>query len=181
MTGVPQASASIITIPKGSGHWMGRRAISSILKAQDEGRETALAAMVLQAWKLTTIDELVQHANSTPPPDFPRLFPVVLRAADQADPIARDLLADAGARLAALAVIVIRRLASQGEADTLPVATLSATTLSVAMTGSVFRQSAYVRQIFYNALERSFPGIDVRQDLADPVEGALARARAARL
>jgi hypothetical protein len=48
------------------------------------------------------------------------------------------------------------------------------------MTGSVFRRSPYVRQVFYNALQTSFPGIDVRQDLADPVEGALSRARATR-
>jgi hypothetical protein len=45
------------------------------------------------------------------------------------------------------------------------------------MTGSVFRQSPYVRQVFYDALQQSFPGIHVRQDLADPVDGALARAR----
>jgi len=115
----------------------------------------------------------VQRANSTPPPDFPRLFPIVLRAADQADPIACDLLADAGAKLAALATIVVRRLARE-----FPTETTSATLLPVAMTGSVFRQSPYVRQVFYNALQRNVPGIDVRQDLADPVEGALARARA---
>jgi glucosamine kinase len=88
---------------EGSGHWIGRRAISAILNARDQGLETALTAMVLHAWKLATLDELVQQANSTPPPDFPRLFPVVLRAADQGDAIARDLLADAGAKLANLA------------------------------------------------------------------------------
>jgi hypothetical protein len=49
--------------------------------------------------------------------------------------------------------------------------------LPIAMTGSVFRQSSYVRQVFYNILQASFPGIVVHQDLADPVEGALARAR----
>jgi len=152
---------------EGSGHWIGRRAISAILSAHDQGLETALTAMVLQTWKLNTIDELVQQANSTPPPDFPRLFPIVLRAADEADAIARDLLADAGAKLAALAAIVVRRLAPHAPAAMLP----------VAMTGSVFRQSPYVRQVFYNILQTIFPGFDVRQDLADPVEGALARAR----
>jgi glucosamine kinase len=152
---------------EGSGHWIGRRAISAILSAHDEGLDTALTAMVLQAWTLATIDELVQQANSTPPPEFPRLFPVVLRAADQGDSIARDLLADAGAKLAALAVIVIRRLAPHAPAGMLP----------VAMTGSVFRQSPYVRQVFYNFLQTTFAGICVRQDPVDPVEGALARAR----
>jgi glucosamine kinase len=152
---------------EGSGHWIGRRAISAILSARDQGLETALTAMVLQAWKLNTLDELVQQANSTPPPDFPRLFPIVLRAAEEADSIAHDLLADAGAKLATLAAIVVRRLAPHA-----PLALLS-----VAMTGSVFRQSPYVRQVFYNTLQTSFPGLDVHQDLADPVEGALARAK----
>jgi len=158
---------------EGSGHWIGRRAISAILNARDQGLETALTAMVLQAWKLTTLDELVQQANSTPPPDFPRLFPIVLRAVDQADALARDLLADAGARLANLAATVVRRLAH-------PQPHAPSAMLPIAMTGSVFRQSPYVRQVFYNALQTSFSGIDVRQDLADPVEGALSRARATR-
>jgi len=152
---------------EGSGHWIGRHAISSIVNASDQGLDTALTAMLLQSWKLTTIDELVQQANSTPPPDFPRLFPVVLRAADQGDAIARDLLSDAAAKLAGLTAIVLRRLARRAPTDM----------LAVAMTGSVFRQSPYVRQVFYDALQQSFPGIHVRQDLADPVDGALARAR----
>src|ERR1700674_3333533 len=105
---------------EGSGHWIGRRAISAILSAHDQGRETAVTAMILQAWKLRTIDELVRQANSTPPPDFPRLFPIVLRAADEGDSIARGLLNDAGANLAALARIIIRRLARNTPAGMLP-------------------------------------------------------------
>jgi len=153
---------------EGSGHWIGRQAISAILSAHDQGLETALTAVVLQAWKLNTLEELVQQANSTPPPDFPRLFPLVLRAADERDSVARDLLTDAGAKLAALAAIVVRCLAPHAPAVMLP----------IAMTGSVFRQSPDVRQVFYNTLQISFPGLDVRQDIVDPVEGALARARA---
>ncbi len=157
---------------EGSGHWIGRHAISAILHARDEGLETALAAMVLQAWKLATIDDLVQQANSTPPPDFPRLFPIVLHAAEQGDSIAGELLADAGAKLANLATAVVRRLAPH------PSTERTATgVLPVAMTGSVFRQSPVVRQVFYNTLQTTFPGIDVRPELADPVEGALARAK----
>jgi N-acetylglucosamine kinase-like BadF-type ATPase len=172
---------------EGSGHWIGCRAISAILHARDQGHETRLAAMVLQAWKLTTLDDLVQQANSTPPPDFPRLFPIVLRAADEADPIARELLADAGAKLANLAAAVIGRLTPHPPKKMAPIGTLPVTVLPVAVlpvavlpvatTGSVFRQSPIVREVFYNTLQASFPGIDVRQDPVDPVEGALARAR----
>src|SRR6267143_5754071 len=154
---------------EGSGHWIGRRAIAVILSAHDHGLETALTAMILQAWKLNTLDELVQQAKSTPPPDFPRVFPIVLLAADEGDSTARDLLTDAGAKLAALAGTVVRRLAPHAPAGVLP----------VAMTGSVFRQSPDVRQVFYNTLQTSLPGLDVRRDIVDPIEGALARARAA--
>jgi N-acetylglucosamine kinase-like BadF-type ATPase len=157
---------------EGSGHWIGRHAVSAILNARDEGVDTALTAMVLHAWKLATIDELVQHANSTPPPDFPRLFPVVLRAADEGDSVARQLLSDAGTKLAALTAMVIRRLRARPPADV-----HRASGLPVAMTGSVFRQSSCVREVFYNKLQANFPGLEVLQDLVDPVQGALARAR----
>ena len=152
---------------EGSGHWIGRRAISAILQAHDEGQQTELTAMVFHLWNLTTLDALVQKANSLPPSEFPRLFPAVLRAAEQSDPTARKLLADAANHLANLTAMVIRRLAA--EAPYVP----------VAMTGSVFRKSADVRRVFYNALQASFPGIEVRANLADPVEGALALARKA--
>jgi N-acetylglucosamine kinase-like BadF-type ATPase len=157
---------------EGSGHWIGRRAISAILSARDQGRKTALIDMVLQAWQLDTIDELVQQANSTPPPDFPRLLRIVLRAADEHDSIARDLLSDAAAKLAELAAIVVCRLASHDPAGMIPVAMFP-----IATTGSVFRQSADVRRVFYETLLNKFPGMAVRQDLVDPVDGALARAR----
>jgi glucosamine kinase len=163
---------------EGSGYWIGRRAVSAILNSRDQGLETALTTMILQAWKVNTIDELVQQANSTPPPDFPRLFPIVLRAVDEGDSIARDLLFDAGAKLAELAVTVVRRLPRTDSMQN--AAMLSVALLPVATTGSVFRQSPDVRQVFYNILQQRFPGVDVRHDLAEPVEGALARARSTR-
>jgi N-acetylglucosamine kinase-like BadF-type ATPase len=152
---------------EGSGHWIGQRAVSAIVRARDAGQDTLLEAMVLEAWHLQTFDELVQAANAQPPPDFPRLFPVVLRAAGEGDSRARALLADAGTHLAGLTANVIDRLMPQS-----PHA-------PVAMTGSVFRQSTEVRQVFYNSLQAHFPGLEVRNELVEPVEGALARARRA--
>jgi N-acetylglucosamine kinase-like BadF-type ATPase len=150
---------------EGSGHWIGRRAVSEILRAGDEGQDTTLTGMVLQAWNLKTLDELVQEANSLPPPEFPRLFPVVLRAAEEGDRLAQSVLANAGTQLADLTAMVIRRL--QPHPPHAP----------VAMTGSVFRQSTEVRQIFYNCLHARFPSLEVRSELVEPVEGALALAR----
>jgi glucosamine kinase len=158
---------------EGSGHWIGRRAVAAILQSADRAFQTQLRPLVLQTWKIEGIDQLVQVANSTPPPDFPRLFPLVLRAADDGDAIASTILTDAGGELAELARIVIGRLAGLiREAGQQPV-----TKLPVALTGSVFRQSSEVRQVFWHALQTDFPGIEIRPELVDPVDGALARAR----
>jgi N-acetylglucosamine kinase-like BadF-type ATPase len=152
---------------KGSGHWIGREAVAAIVDAYDRSRETALARMVLEAWKLNDLDELVQHANANPAPEFPRLFPVVLDASEEGDAVARELLSTAAVRLAALASVVVERFAAGRSAGFLP----------IAMTGSVFRQSLRVRENFRATLQERFPGIEVRQEMVDPVEGAVARAR----
>jgi glucosamine kinase len=152
---------------EGSGHWIGVHAVSAILRARDAGQDTALSALVLQAWYLQDLGEIVEAANALPPPDFPRLFPVVLKAAGEGDAMARALLADAGSQLAGLTAKVISRLMPKS-----PHA-------PVAMTGSVFRQSTEVRKVFYNCLHARFPGLEVRNELVEPVEGALALARRA--
>lgn len=166
---------------EGSGYWIGRAAVSAVLRAQDQQRETALTELVFQEWKIGTVDELVQLGNSAPSPDFPRLFPVVLRAAVGGDVMARELLVEAGEKLAGLAATVVRHLSPFSSTSSLPSAPTFAKSgawLAVATTGSVFRQSRDVRQVFYERLQKSFPGIEVRQDVAEPVDGALARARA---
>lgn len=162
---------------EGSGHWIGRRAVSVLLDAHDRGIETALTDLAIKCWRLHSLDELVQYANSTPPPDFPRLFPVVLRAADEGDSVAKELLAEAGSKLATLAALVMRRLASRNS-ERQAANSRSHQSLPVATTGSVFRQSINVRQTFNNYLKKEFPGIEIRQDFGEPIDGAIARARA---
>jgi glucosamine kinase len=152
---------------EGSGHWIGRQAVSAVLRARDQQRETLLTAQILSIWKLADLDALIRRANSTPPPEFPRLFPVVLQATQLGDSLAREILVRAGGELAAIAGNVVRRLAPHP--PYVPVAT----------TGSVFRQSADVREVFYNQLTDGFPGIDIHKGFVEPVLGALALARAA--
>jgi len=152
---------------EGSGQWIGREAVADVFRARDRQEETALATLILEEWKLADLEALVRKANSTPPPEFPRLFRVVLRASADGDSAAQGLLARAGLELAELAALVLRRIGP--DPPYVPVAT----------TGGVFRQSEEVRRAFYNRLSAAFPGIDLRDDFVDPVMGALALARAA--
>jgi N-acetylglucosamine kinase-like BadF-type ATPase len=152
---------------EGSGQWIGRMAVSGLLRVQDEGRETGLTAAVMKEWKLHSADEIVLKANATPPPNFSALMPGVLATADAGDVMAREILTRAGGELAQLGTIASRRLFAIS--DSVP----------VAMVGGVFRNSALVRQSFYNQFRAEFPNAAIRADVVEPVRGALELARKA--
>jgi glucosamine kinase len=148
---------------EGSAHWIGRAAIAAVMRVCDE--KPALLASLMKPWHVHTLDELVLAANASPPPDFAALFPLILSAAESGDPFAREVLLQAGEELARLAETVIRQLFRQGE------------NVQVAIAGGVFRNAVLVREVFYNHLRASHPGVKGRETLVDPVQGALAMAR----
>jgi glucosamine kinase len=150
---------------EGSAHWVGRSAVMAVMRAHDEGAGSSLFKVISQAWSLTTLGDLVRAANATPPPNFAELFAPILAAADAGDVSARTVLTQAGAELAGLAKIVISRI-FEDEPD-----------VRVAMSGGVFRNSALVRQVFYNSLRSEYPSAAVASTIADPVKGALEIAR----
>jgi len=152
---------------EGSGHWVGRAAVSAVMRAQDEDEAspTGLALKILEGWQLTTLEELVRAANRSPAADFSSLFPHVLAAAEAGDGIARSVLTQAGAELAGLAKIVIGRCFED------------ALSIPVAMSGGVFRNSALVRNVFYNSLKSQYPQVTIGTNVVEPVRGALERAR----
>jgi N-acetylglucosamine kinase-like BadF-type ATPase len=163
---------------EGSGQWIGRAAVSAVLGATDAGEDPALLKPILELWKLTTLDELVRHANASPPPDFSSLVPLVLDVAENprpsgawtghpTDPVAQSVLRRAGGELAILAASVMRRLFG------------AQASVRVAMAGGVFRQSEVVRRVFYNGVNAEFPQATVQAEIVDAVDGALARARKA--
>jgi glucosamine kinase len=152
---------------EGSGYWIGRTAVMQIMRAQDDikGPSSALARQLLKAWRLNSIEELVPVANATPAPDFAQLFVPVLCEADAGDPIARSVLTRAGTELARLGKLAIGK--------TFPVPE----NVPVAMAGGVFRNSALVRQVFYDALQAEYPKAIISPTVVEPVRGALDLAR----
>jgi N-acetylglucosamine kinase-like BadF-type ATPase len=150
---------------EGSGQWIGRAAVSAMMRAQDEQEDTRLLRDILAAWHLASIDDVIKTANAIPAPDYSALFPVVLAAGDAGDGIARSVLAQAGAELANLAKIVIRRVFENAE------------TIPLAMSGSVFRHSALIRQVFYNSVRSEYAGTRLATTVVEPVKGALELAR----
>jgi glucosamine kinase len=152
---------------EGSGQWIGRTAVGAVLRAQENGERPGLLASIEKTWQVSSLNDLVRMANASPPPDFSALFPLVLSAANSGDTVARGVLARAGTELAELTKSVVRRLFA------------GAANVPVAMVGGVFRQSALVRQVFYNHLAGEFPSAAVNPTVVEPVLGALEMARRA--
>jgi N-acetylglucosamine kinase-like BadF-type ATPase len=150
---------------EGSGQWIGRMAAGAALRSFDQGESTFLLEQLAQAWGLSSREQLVLAVNATPAPDFAGWLPMVLKVADSGDEVARSVLARAGRELAELARLVIGRLFA------------STVRVPVAMSGGVFSHSSMVREVFYNELHAARPDMVLKQEVVDPVEGALARAR----
>ena len=153
---------------EGSGHWIGREAITAAMRAHDAGESTLLVSSIMNTWHLGTPEDVVRAANAIPPPDFATLFPPVLAAAAAGDSLARDVLMSAATELARLAKTVVRRLWPNEQP------------FPVAMSGGVFKSSALVRQVFVNSLHSEYPEAAVSSTIVEPAEGALFLARKAR-
>ncbi len=158
---------------EGSAHWIGRAAVSAVLRAADltsrppENRaSSSFAAALCKAWGVTSLADLARAANSVPPPDFAALFPAVTASSDD---LATQVLTNAGTELARVAAIVIHRLFAKDQTASVP----------VAITGGVFRHAPLVRQVFYNELRALDSRTEVNPQVVEPVEGALRMARRA--
>jgi glucosamine kinase len=157
---------------EGSAHWIGRTAVSAVLRASDqtygmpENPHATLATALCKAWHVNSLTDLARIANSIPPPDFAAVFPVVAVSVDK---LAQQVLSDAGRELARIASIVSMRLFPIDESDVVP----------VAVTGGVFRYSEVTKEDFYNELRQLDPRVEINPSVVDPVQGALRMARRA--
>jgi glucosamine kinase len=165
---------------EGSAHWIGRTAVSALLRTIDEGIDaeknaepTADASLLFRqmktSWNLRSLAEFVRTANSNP--DFAALLPAIVVAAHGGDALAQRVLTQAGAELAQLAGIVFRRLFRKDDAG-LP-------SVPLAMAGGVFRHSPTVCEVFCAEARRLDPRLEVNPDVIEPVVGALQMARQA--
>ncbi len=152
---------------EGSGYWIGRAAVMASLRAADESGnwETSLLRAIMKVWNIETRDAMVLAVNASPPPDFAALFPAVLGEANSGDVPSVHVLGLAGRELSGLAKTIVGRLFSDTKS------------VPVDVSGGVFRNSALVRETFYNELMRQCPQVVVEEKIVEPVHGALELAR----
>lgn len=161
---------------EGSAHWIGRAAVAAVLRTVDESEQdqspvdrttkqsSPLFDEMKSIWAVETFDQLARTANANG--GFAALLPAVLAADQAGDELARSILTQAGAALARLASLVVRRLFS-GSQFAVP----------VAMVGGVFRYAPRVREVFYSQLRTAHPQVTLNPEVVEPVHGALQLAR----
>jgi glucosamine kinase len=154
---------------QGSGHAIGANALRAIFLAMDEDRSTILQQAVLDFWKLSSVELLIEYANRTPAPDVSRLAALVQLCAEQGDQVALEVMQREGEGLAYLVRLLIRRLRRlQGDEQFTP---------SLAFAGSIMERVDLVRNALVDAVKREFPRVEALPDVVDPIDGALWRAR----
>jgi len=157
---------------QGSGQFIGLEALRQGFLAIDREEATTLLDRARKHWKLSSLNALIEFANSNPAPNFTTFAPIVVSAAEEGDRVAREVLEKAGRDLAYLAGLVIariRRLESEpSDAFTPP---------PVAVAGSILGKVAPVRAALTESLRAIYPEIEILDAPADPVRGALWRAR----
>jgi len=101
---------------EGSAFDIGRRALTAVRRhADDMGPATSLSARVFKALDCRDWGQVIEHIAKDPDEVFPRVFPLVARAAQDGDEISRRILTDAAAALIDLAQHVISKLHLAGE------------------------------------------------------------------
>jgi N-acetylglucosamine kinase-like BadF-type ATPase len=103
---------------EGSGFWIGRRALSAIVRAADgRGPSTQLTDLVMNRLKLVRPSDLIRETYYR---DLRRtaiagLAPLVQQARDAGDAVAAEILNQAATELSAAASSVVTRLEMRGE------------------------------------------------------------------
>ena len=147
----------------GSGYDLGRKAVRAALRAFDRrGPKTALGPAIARGLGIARITGIV--GLRLDPPQIASLAQLVIKAARRGDAVAGRLLEEAAYDLAALAVVLARRLRMRRKR------------LTVVCAGGLFRSSAALRRSFARHLRRELPGAQVRSLRREPVEGAVALA-----
>jgi len=157
---------------QGSGHFLGLEGLRRGFLAVDQQRPTRLLADAMEFWKLGSLGELIEFANANPAPEYAKLAPLVVDAAEKGDTVAQEVVAQGGTDLGVLAGLVIEHIRelekNAGAAFETP---------AVAVAGSILERVKRLREALVAELRRRYAGIAVLDEPADPPAGALWRAR----
>jgi N-acetylglucosamine kinase-like BadF-type ATPase len=149
---------------EGSGYWIGREALSAVMRASDgRGPQTDLTAALLQELEIADISRLprIVYDRAQPRMAVAALGPLVQRVSDAGDPVAARILERAAEELVLAARSVTSRLEMRGEA------------FGYHLAGSVFRLVPWLVAELSRRLAEVAPRSSVSTLDAEPAMGAV--------
>ncbi len=151
---------------EGSGYWIGKQAIESVLKMQDgRGEDTLLAELVLEKFDFTKIEELYNWAYSDAysVDDVGALATTVDVAFRMGDPVSQRILERAVEELLLLVYTVIENAGiHQNEFDLI-------------LQGGVFQHNHYIKNQVRNRVQLSFPKANMITTTEEPIQSIIKR------
>lgn len=146
---------------EGSAYHVGQRAVlDSLRQFERTGADTPLGRKILSEIGAPTWADLQSRVYAAPDEVFPRLFPMVLRAAEAGDAAARSLVDDCAAALGELVDDLAERLQ------------LHSQNFLLATTGGMLGRSAWFDERLNHYLRRAAPGAQVSELQLSPAEAA---------
>ena len=149
---------------EGSGFELAREALRAVTQAEDgRGAPTQLLGLILDDWKLNSVMELVPrvYRSGLAPADIARLAPLVVRAAEQGDAVARHLIERAAGSLADMVGGVARGLEFRAEK------------IPLALAGGLLLEAELLRTNLRAELKRRGDPFSPIVSVHDPVAGAV--------
>jgi N-acetylglucosamine kinase-like BadF-type ATPase len=153
---------------EGSAFDIGRRALTAVRRYDDGmGRATILSTRVLKALDYRDWSGVIEHIAKDPDEIFPRVYPLVARAAEEGDDVSREILTGAAAALIELAAHVISKLG------------LSAEQFPLIRAGGVFGHCAFLDSLVDAGLHELASRATIGPLRTSPAEAAANLARSA--
>lgn len=151
---------------EGSAFDIGRRAVAAVAQARDAmAPVTLLSDMIPAALECPDWETLIERIAARPDEVLPRIFPIVVEAADAEDAPAQEILYAAALGLSALAMSVARRLELAGKKVVL------------GKTGGVFGHSPYLDSTLEALIQSGAKQAEIRALRITPACGAARLAR----
>lgn len=151
---------------EGSAFDIGRRALAEVRRFEDGmGPATMLAERIFPVLECRTWAALIERIAKDPDEVFPRVFPVVAKAAEEGDELSRRLMSGAAAALLALVTHVIGKLG------------IAEASFPLVRMGGVFGRSAYLDSLVDAGLREVASRAAIGPLKMSPAEAAALMAR----
>ncbi|MGO9640042.1 MAG: N-acetylglucosamine kinase [Candidatus Acidiferrales bacterium] len=146
---------------EGSAYDIGRRAVAAVARTRDcGGPVTVLAEMIASALDCPSWQALTDRIAANPEDVFPRIFPVVVDAAEAEDSTAREIFFSAALGLSSLVMSVVRSLGLRDQEFVL------------AKAGGVFGRSRILEAMLDSVLRSGVPLAKISNLAVSPATGA---------